>query len=220
MSIKKLVLIDLDGVILKNSLQLASRFVFDFLNQRTEISYITVERFFKIANSFSPELSFKFFFESLGLAYSLNELTTEIKRFAEYKEEKVYVDPYFEHFISYLRQESVNFLIFSLASTSRIMNSVTCIHEAEIYNLSNSSKADVLTFSDFLKQIHRNGIEIIYIDDDPFALRTAKMVNISTILMKSNFFDNDDIRPYESHIDLIVENFQELLIKFQGEHRW
>ena len=206
----KLVLIDFDGVILKNSLHLACKVLYNVMRLNTNIPYETVEQFVKLSNSFSPETTFPFFFQSLGLDRLQANVRNEIRRIAELHDGAANITPGFKNFITLLRDRSVEFRIFSLANSNRILKSLDYVLESEIYNLNNTSKADVKTFYTLLEVTNRNGDSILYVDDDPLALMTAKMTEINTVLMRNKFFSERDIFPYQPNIDLCVDDFIEL----------
>lgn len=202
----QLVLIDFDGTIVKNSLHLACKVLFEVLRNDTGIPYDTIERFVKISNSFSPEDSFPFFFKSVGLDFLQRDVRDKIRYKVESNFNANDITQGFREFITHLRENSIEFRIFSLAHSSRIVNSLDYIEKSDIYNF-RTSKADLKTFRTLLENMKQKAESIVYIEDDPLALNTAKTVKINTILMRNSFFNDLDVNPYEQNIDFIVNDF-------------
>ncbi len=209
-------LIDFDGVVVKNSPGLGSKFIYEYINKYTPISYGNVKSMVRLFGSYPQQDTYKFIFSSLGIGEHLADFSLQISKFEDLYRKDIVIDGSAEKFIVYCKNNGIMFKIFSLAGTGRIMKVMPYINKSDIYSLEGRSKADSKTFSLLEKELGIDPARWVLIDDDPFSLRSAKMNGMFTIMMKNDLFRKRDYSSYRDYIDLKVRGFSEIIEIYFG----
>lgn len=203
----KKILVDFDGVISKNSLTVTLDFAHHYINMFVPVSYQTIKNYYASVNSFNLELGLKLLFSSLGIEDKLPAFIRQLSCLKEFNSNKIEIDKEFYKFIELCTKSNFEYSIFSLASKRKVLNFLK-IDEDKIADLNNISKSDENVFTNQIDGIESRNV--ILIDDDPFALRTAKLAGLKTILMRNDLFTESLINTYKNAIDVVVSDFKEL----------
>jgi len=209
------VLIDFDGVICPNAVNLTFDFVYQFVNRYIKIPRIFIENYLKVISCFPVDLSAKLLFTSLGLEDKIDVFKTDFRDYDK-KVDTLEIDPDFLRFMQFCEKNSIMYRIFSLANKERI-EKITNINPEFIYPFGSKGKANIQTYQDLEKQLNTSLSRWIYIDDHPLALHTGKKAGLTTAMMLNTIFSEDDYNSYRDTIDYKINNFKELhkIFEFQ-----
>lgn len=214
------IFIDYDGVISKNSMNLITNFMCDFINRFRPIDIDTIISYVKIVNCFSVNESIGLLFTSLGLEKEIDDFRVELDGLKEYKGMCLKIEEDLCDFISFCNESNIKYRIFSLASGEKIYNTLNSYFNYNqrhgyfdydnILTCKNASKAD----PNLYKKIHdETGIDIshcLVIDDNPLTLIAAKQSGAYTSMMTNDIFNNYDYSIYKNYIDFVVSSFTKL----------
>ncbi len=204
-------LIDFDGVILKNFPDLVSKFIYNYINKLTPINYETIISFVRLFISFPTKDFFTFLFNSLGIEEHFEDFINKVSNLEDNGEIKFEIDDYFNTFIDKCNNNQINFKIFSMADTRRILKTIHNIKLEDIYSLCENSKSNTRTFSHLQKELKIDLNKWVLIDDDPFSLRSGKLNGMFTIMMQNNVFGESEYYLYKDYIDVKVNSFKEVI---------
>lgn len=203
-------LIDMDGVIFRNSMEIGVRLIHSYLSARTPIAYQTVLSFVRFGNSHPPKEFYTHIFTALGIADSLGDFFQRLATFNGCRGAMLEMDKQFKPFVEMCLYTGIEYRIFSLAPVQRITASVPFVGPDKIIAV-DGAKSNVATFHR-LEEILPNRLnEWCLIDDDPFALRSAKLAGLGTCMMQNSVFGEQQYGEYAGFIDMKVGGFGELL---------
>jgi len=204
------VLIDFDGTIAVNTFDIAMRFTTDYLNRLTPVSEETVRNMFMVMNKFPPGQFIQHLFRHLGFAEHTADFLVRFSALHEYRGMTVQIREGFGEFLSWCREEGITYRIFSSQLKSKIVHSLgETVAAEQIVEMGEGSKSSTSDFATILRKLPPLQRWCL-IDDDPFILRTAKLVGLSTALMHNALFSEREVDSYRDFIDRRVHNFGEL----------
>jgi hypothetical protein len=204
------ILVDFDGVIIKNSLLVLILFLYDFINEFTPISFKSVVNIVKVINSFPPMPSIKFILSNLGLEDKINDCFARFIKLKEHRSDSMEIEESFNKFIEFCKEKQYYVKIFSLTETERINQFLPENAYYGIFQLNQTSKADIKTYINIKNNLRIETSKWIILDDDPLALRSAKLAGFITIIMLNSVFTIEDYNDYKEFIDFKINSFQEL----------
>jgi beta-phosphoglucomutase-like phosphatase (HAD superfamily) len=204
-------LIDLDGVVLKNSLDLAAEFIRDYIQSLTPISIETVRSWIRGFNCYPAGEFFRYVFHSLEIESHYEDFLRRIDNFQGANGREIIVDPYFETFLKTCAEQGIRFRIASLAPIKRIQATLPFLLKEDIYSLHGMSKASPHTFVKIAGDLEIRPEEWVLIDDDPFSLRSAKIAGFRTMMVLNNFFREEEYSMYREFVDRKVRDFREIV---------
>jgi hypothetical protein len=210
----KYILVDFDGVISKNSLEITLIYAYDFINRYTPYHMDSLKNYYTAINSFELKDGLLLLFKSLGIEDKLIEFYTGLKKLKEYKGQTITIEADYLDFLSFCQKNEIVCKIFSLADQEKIENFFEFSPDYIKWPEGMASKANPKTYRLICESLHCNPSEISVIDDDPFVLRSAKLAGMKTILMRNAFFMNHLYKQYHNYIDIEVNSFSEIKILF------
>lgn len=200
------ILVDFDGVISCNSLEITMSFAHDYINEYVPYKFETLESFYRSVNSFDLGKGMELLFNSLGLQDKLNDFFSKLRNLRFYKNLEVEIYDDFLPFLDFCKKENISVKMYSMAEESRIRNLLNS--KIEIVKL--ISKTDFR----FLKQLHdelkNEKTDWAVIDDDPLALFFASQAGFCTIWRENFLFRPEDQHLYKSFIHFEIKSFTEL----------
>jgi beta-phosphoglucomutase-like phosphatase (HAD superfamily) len=202
------ILIDFDGVISKNSIQMTCNFIHDFINRFTPIGSEYIENYIKVIASFPVADTVKLLFNALGIGDRLEQFQREFLEFDSDKNNFIICDD-FEEFIEICHKNSIVYKVFSLATPERLRH-IDCLDGDAVLALNNVSKADSATYTNLARDMGLNLKNWYYIDDNPMALRAGKLAGLITAMMTNNMYTEADYQIFKEFIDVRVTSFREL----------
>lgn len=207
----KYILIDFDGVISKNSLDITLSYTHDYINQNTPYHFDSLKNYYRSVNSFNLHEGVQYLFKSLGIEETLDEFNLNLVNLKQHKGQKINIEPDFLDFISFCKKIEIKSLLFSLADNKKIENLLGYKPDYLIWPKKESSKANPKTYENIYNNILQcSPKQIMIIDDDPIVLRSAKSSGLKTLLMKNTFFESFDLTDFNESIDNIVDSFNEI----------
>ena len=205
----KFYLVDFDGVIAKNSIEISLSYTHDFINKFTPYHINSLKNYYAAINSFDLKEGLSLLFRALGIEDYLPELTDGLNSLKEYNKQPILLDPGYFDFVAFCKSNDIGCSIFSLANSGKIENLLGFKPDLIKPPSSRFSKADPVVYSQICESLYLKPREIIVIDDDPLVLRSAKISGMRTILMGNEFFNNY-VPPYQNYIDMMVDSFVEV----------
>ncbi|NLW46563.1 MAG: HAD family phosphatase [Firmicutes bacterium] len=214
----ELVLIDFDGVISKNSVQLNIESAYKFINQYTPIPYEAILGYVKSTISFSMEHTISFLLSSLGIEDKFLGFKQEQAFTKLYDNNLISIENDFYQFLDFCNQNSIRYLVYSSADkeVKRLSTVIDRIGDDSIFNLKGRSKANYNTYLETAEELGINLKKCVYIDDTPLALRTGKLHGMTTVMMINDDFTIKDYKIFSSYIDYKINSFIELLEIFKN----
>ncbi len=209
--------IDLDGVVLRNSLEVYLKYVTDYINKFIPLPLSYIKNYYRTVNSFPQLEAFHIVFDSLGLGNELKALLESIIDLKEYNNEKITIGENFYDIVSFCDKNNIQYKIFTMASFEKTKSFLPEIPRKNICCLDKRSKADLKTYELIKKELKINLQNWVLVDDDPVALQTAHLSGLTTILMKNNLFDSSYCKEFKKSIDIAVESFSDIIKLFKGE---
>lgn len=203
--------LDLDGVILKNSVDVYLRYVTDYINEFAPIPLSYVKNYYRTVNSFPLSESLYLVFKSLGITSELNTLFEKILTLRDYKNEKIIIEEGFYSLVDFCSKNNIQYKIFTMASFEKTKLFLADIPNENIYCLDKRSKADLTTYDFIKKDLKINLKNWVLVDDDPLALRTASLCGLKTVFMKNNLFDEAYCNDFKQYFNLIIESLDNII---------
>jgi FMN phosphatase YigB (HAD superfamily) len=205
----KQVLVDFDGVISKNSLDITLLYAYDFINKYTPYHINSLKNYYLSINSFELKDGLALLFNSLGIGNELGNFYLGLKRLKEHNGQVISIEPDYQDFISFCKDNQIGCKIFSLSDDEKIENLLGYKPDHIKWTKGLASKANPKTFSQICELLKYEAPQTLVVDDDPFVLRSAKIAGLSTILMQNLFFKGYT-ENYRKYFDDEVRSFSEL----------
>ena len=209
------VLVDFDGVISANAVELAIDFIHGFLNRYRAVPLETVRTFTKQTLSFRSDDTLLYYFRSLGLQSEIPRFREEYAQFDRSVVSELSIDEGFWRFDEHCVQAGRRFFVLSLASPQRL-EALGALRAGVIYSIPQDSKCDPSTFQRILSEIGATAERTLYIDDSPLALAAAHSLGITTVHMQNGMFGPKDSRLYQQHIDHCVQTWPQFSAVAEG----
>lgn len=203
--------LDLDGVILKNSVNVYLKYVTDYINEFTPVPLSYVKNYYRTVNSFPLAEALYLVFKSLGLEDKINPLFSKINTLENYKTEKIIINKGFTRLVDFCNRNKIQYKILTMASLKKTQSFLSDFKIGNICCLKQKSKADLKTYL-FLKK--NLGIVLenwLFVDDDPLALKLASVSGLKTALMKSKLFNKSYCKDFIGSIDIVVDSFDQII---------
>lgn len=214
------VIVDLDGVILKNSIVISLNFLYDYLAKKNQfVAYDTLQNFYKSINSFPLSLSLTLLFDSIGLSHLKTEFAIKLMKLKKFAGERILVDEGFFRLRQFCENNRIVLKIFSLSSVEKIKRFVPDVRECELLILPGASKAKASTFHLISSDLRIVPGDIVIVDDDPFVLRSADVAGLNTVMMMNSVFTEKDYRLYSSMVHFRVKSLDGLVNLIKREFR-
>lgn len=208
----KVILIDFDGVIARNSIMISIAFMENFINRFTPYKKKSLEQFYKATNSFPVAEKVELLLNSLGIADKIplvyeESLKLDLK---SYNGIEASLDPSFNPFYKHCTSRNIMCKIFT-ASNTEYLKKYGFNQQIDIYNNGGLSKGTLSTYTQIIKKLSIPAHQIVLIDDGPVVLATAKKAGLKTIRKKTPLFSDEDFEEYNEYIDLTINLFEDLI---------
>jgi FMN phosphatase YigB (HAD superfamily) len=205
------IFIDLDGVILKNSVNIYLKFVADYINKFTPIPFDFIKNYYRLVNSFPLSDALYLVFNSLGLTDKLSDLFEEINNLKEYKNESIIVEGGFYRLVDFCNTNNIQYKIFTLASLEKTASFLNDISPKNFYCLDKKAKADIKTYDYVKKDLNIEFNNWLLIDDDPLSLRTAYLCGLKTFLIKGALYDEAYCNDFRQYFHAVNESLDDII---------
>jgi 2-hydroxy-3-keto-5-methylthiopentenyl-1-phosphate phosphatase len=204
-------LLDFDGTITSNIGDIVISFTTDFIQKITPIKRQTIANIFMTLNKFPPDNLFSTIFTYLGIEDFLNQYLLELQKITEYNNIRLNIRAGFNEFISTCHENKIRCLVFSTQTQERIKFILGDVSNIEYIDIKGVSKSNLYQIKKILLNNNILPEQWILVEDDPFIIRTGKLLGLKTILMKHNLFIDTEINEYKEYYDYLFESFFDVL---------
>lgn len=200
------ILLDFDGVISPNSVELTLDLLFAFLSRHHPITRKHVEDVVRLAMPFPVRSTLEYLFGGLGLADRLPEF---LKHFEAFEQSgRIRIHPDFPWFRDWGEKQGWQIHIVSTGSSRRLAALPPGSHH--IVHLKGRSKADPATFRHICRELSCSPRRTLVVDDCPLVLAAAHRAGLATVLMSTRLFSAAHWRPCAHAIDTRLASWRAL----------
>ncbi|MGA2142982.1 MAG: hypothetical protein ABSG94_11255, partial [Brevinematales bacterium] len=206
------VILDFDGVISKNAMDIILDFTYDFVNSHAKIPKIFIENYVKNLSAFNAKAGVELVLSSLGLAGKIDKYFSELGSLVEYKGMKMSIEEDFWGFMKFCEDNGIICRFFSMAERSWARLGLLGEFFKDRYFFKNiiHPKSNPVSFYQLKDEIGIPLEKLLLVDDSPLALWSAKTAGLKTAFMANNVFKGSDYKPYREVIDYRINSFNEL----------
>lgn len=200
------ILLDFDGVISPNSVELTIDLLFAFLSRHHPITRKHVEDVVRLAMPFPVRGTLEYLFHGLGLSHRLTEFLDHFEAFE--RSGRIRIHPEFAWFHDWAERQGLQIHIVSTGSSQRL--SALPPGSRKLVNLKGRSKADPATFRDLCTDLSCSPVRTLVVDDCPLVLAAAHRAGLGTVLMSTPLFSAAHWRPCAQAIDVRLTSWRSL----------
>lgn len=206
------VILDFDGVISKNAMEIILEFTHGFIDSYVKIPRVFVENYVKNLSAFNAKAGVELVLSSLGLAGKIGKYFSELGSLVEYKGKKMSIEEDFRDFMKFCEDKGIICRFFSMAERSWARLGLLGEFFNDRYFFSNiiHPKSNPVSFLQLKDEIGIPLENLLLVDDSPLALWSAKTAGLKTAFMSNKVFTGGDYKPYREVIDYRINSFNEL----------
>lgn len=206
------IVLDFDGTISKNSVNVAFRYTYEYINRLKPIPFVFVYNYFKNITAFQMGEAIRQLFSAFGLAEKTEECLKNYTEITSYQDIQIEIEKDFFDFVRFCQKNSLFIKVFSSAGPkqNRFKPLFEVLKEEDFLSYSHRPKADPTTFKDMVVDLKLDVTRCMYIDDTPLALWSAKTAGFTTAMMLNQIFTKEDFIEYRQFIDYKINSFRQL----------
>jgi FMN phosphatase YigB (HAD superfamily) len=206
------IILDFDGTIAKNSVDVAFHFIYDYLRQFKPIPHVFVYNYFKNITAFQMGEAVRQLFSAVGLEEKTMDCLKKFTEITGYQTTQIEIEEDFFDFVHFCQKNSLRIKIFSSAGSKqlRFKPLFTVLKKDDFLSYSDCPKSNPATFTSIANDLKLDVSNLIYVDDTPLALWGAKVAGFTTVMMINRIFTDKDYEDYREFIDKKINSFNEL----------
>jgi len=208
----KLLLLDFDGVISRNSIALQRDWVMRRLCAEGVVGSGVVD---DLVRAVATSLPARTSLELVSLIYGVEWSTEDLATMAREVGSAITIDSDFEMLRAACRAHAIPLKIVSLAEGLHRL--LPQLEARDFCPPPGRSKADPTTFRKLAASLEVPAPETLLVDDTPMVLRAAKLAGFQTALMSGALFDEQDYDEHRQYIDLYCNSLCDVLRLVRGE---